>query len=78
MDPSLNKGLNTYCFYYLVKQVLWHFNWGLKKSLDEITNDFIIFGLCLKISQIKFMTLLPRIEKKDEFKYQYSNQRENF
>ena len=36
---------------------------GTEKSLDGIANYFIRFGLCLKISHIKFMALLSGIEK---------------
>ena len=54
------------------------FQLGTEKSLDGIDNYFIRFGLCLTISQIKCMPSLPGIEKKNEFKYQYSNQRENY
>ena len=40
------------------------FQLGTENSLDGIANYFSIFGLCLKISQIKFMVSLSRIEKK--------------
>ena len=80
MNPSFKKGLNTYFFIYLKfsQTSVMAFQPGTEKSLDGIANYFIRFGLCLKISQIKFMAPLSGIEKKNEFKYQYSNQRENY
>ena len=39
------------------------FQLGTEKSLDGIVNYFIRFGLCLKISQTRFMAPFPRIEK---------------
>ena len=40
------------------------FQLGTEKSLDGFVNYFIIFGLCLKISQTSSMAQLPGIEKK--------------
>ena len=37
---------------------------GTEKSLDEITNYFIRFGLCLKISQSSLWRRCRGIEKK--------------